>query len=251
MNAIIIAAGSGKRISNAGKSIPKSLINVNGKSIINYQIEALNKLKIENIIVITGKYSEKFKIKNIQYVNDKDHEKHDILGSLMEAKDFLKDDVIVLYSDIIFEFKILEQILDSKENISIAVDMNWKVNYEGRTEHPEDEAENVLINKNGDIIQIEKNIKNDNLSIGEFLGIIRFANDGARIFVKKYEEIFEKNQGKFHKASSILKSYLTDMLQELIDCKIKIEPIFISGKWCEIDTMQDLKNAEKKFQINH
>ena len=159
MNAIIIAAGSGKRISNAGKSIPKSLINVNGKSIINYQIEALNKLKIENIIVITGKYSEKFKIKNIQYVNDKDHEKHDILGSLMEAKDFLKDDVIVLYSDIIFDNKILEQILDSKENISIAVDMNWKVNYEGRTEHPEDEAENVLINKNGDIIQIEKNIK--------------------------------------------------------------------------------------------
>ena len=111
-------------------------------------------MELENIIVISGKYSEKFKIKNIQYVNDKDHEKHDILGSLMEAKNFLKDDVIVMYSDIIFEFKIIEQMLNSKENISIAVDMNWKVNYEARTDHPEDEAENVLINKNGDIIEI-------------------------------------------------------------------------------------------------
>ena len=247
MNAIIIAAGSGKRISNDVKSIPKSLINVNGKPIIDYQIKALKKLKIENIIVITGKYSEKFKINNVHYVNDKDHEKHDILGSLMEGKDFLKDDVIVLYSDIIFEFKILEQILDSKESISIAVDMNWKVNYEGRTDHPEDEAENVLINKNGDVIQIKKNIKNNDLSVGEFLGIIKFTKNGSKIFVKKYEEILEKNQGKFHEASSILKSYLTDMLQELIDSKIKIEPVFISGKWCEIDTMQDLKNAEKRF----
>ena len=37
------------------------------------------------------------------------------------------------------------------------------------------------------------------------------------------------------------------MIQELIDSNIKIEPILISGKWCEIDTMQDLKNAEKIF----
>ena len=41
MNAIIIAAGSGKRISDDVKSIPKSMINVNGKPIINFQIEVL------------------------------------------------------------------------------------------------------------------------------------------------------------------------------------------------------------------
>ena len=146
MNAIIIAAGSGKRISKDIESTPKSLININGKPIIDYQIEILRRLKIKNIFVITGKYSEKFKIKNVQYVHDKEHEKHDILGSLMEAKAFLKDDVIVLYSDVIFDFEILKQVVDSKESISIAVDMNWKKNYEGRTDHPEDEAENVLIN---------------------------------------------------------------------------------------------------------
>jgi len=247
LNAIIIAAGSGKRISNEVKSTPKSLINVNGKSIINYQIDVLKKLKIKDIIVITGKYNEKFTIKNLQYVNDEEHEEHDILGSLMVAKNFLKDDVLVLYSDIIFETKILEQVIESKENISIAVDMNWEKNYEGRTDHPKSEAENVLINDNQEIIKIKKNIKNDNFSVGEFLGIIKFVNDGTKIFVEKYDEMIGKNQGRFHDAPSILKSYLTDMLQELIDCQIKIEPVFVSGKWCEIDTMQDLKKAEEKF----
>lgn len=37
------------------------------------------------------------------------------------------------------------------------------------------------------------------------------------------------------------------MIQELIENDIKVEPIFIDGKWCEIDTSEDLKNAEKLF----
>ena len=111
MNAIIIAAGSGKRISDDVKSIPKSMINVNGKPIINFQIEVLKKSGIKKIFVITGKYHEKFNVNNVEYVHDKEHEKHDILGSLMEGKEFLKGDVVILYSDIIFEEKIIQQIL--------------------------------------------------------------------------------------------------------------------------------------------
>ena len=62
MKAIIIAAGSGQRISKYVKSIPKSLINVNGKAIIDYQIRALKHAGINEIIIVTGKFGEKFKI---------------------------------------------------------------------------------------------------------------------------------------------------------------------------------------------
>jgi len=37
------------------------------------------------------------------------------------------------------------------------------------------------------------------------------------------------------------------MIQELIDVGEKVGPIFIHGQWCEIDTLQDLENARKKF----
>jgi len=46
---------------------------------------------------------------------------------------------------------------------------------------------------------------------------------------------------------SLEKAYLTDMIQELIDSKIKVTPIVVSGKWCEIDTMQDMQRAAKLF----
>ena len=247
MNAIIIAAGSGKRISNNTKNIPKSMVRVNGKPIIEYQLSVLKKAGIHEVCVITGPYSEKFNIKNIKYVKDEKYQKHDILGSLMEAKKYFKENTLVLYSDIIFELKIIEKVIDSKEDISIAVDMNWEENYVGRTEHPKSEAENVELDNNEEIIKIKKNIQNTKNNVGEFLGIIKFRNNGTELFVKKYEELIKKNSGLFHEAPSILKAYVTDMIQELIDSNIKIKPILISGKWCEIDTMQDLKNAEKIF----
>jgi len=247
MNAIIIAAGSGKRISDDVKNIPKSMVQINGKPIIEHQLSVLNKAGINQVYIITGPHSEKFNIKNVKYVKDEKYERHDILGSLMEAKKFLEKDTLVLYSDIIFELKIIEKILDSKEDISIAVDMNWEKNYEGRTEHLKSEAENIELNNNDEIIKIKKNIQNVKNNVGEFLGIIKFRNRGSELFVKKYEELIKNSNGLFHESPSILKAYVTDMIQELIDSDIKIKPIFVSGKWCEIDTMQDLKNAEKIF----
>jgi choline kinase len=247
MNAIIIAAGLGKRISDDVKNIPKSMVKINGKPIIEHQLSVLNKAGINQIYVITGPHSEKFNVKNVTYVKDKEYEKHDILGSLMEAKNFFKKDTLILYSDIIFESKIIEKILSSKEDISIAVDMNWEKNYVGRTEHPKSEAENVELNSNEEIIKIKKNIQNIKNNVGEFLGIIKFRNNGSELFVKRYEELIKNNDGLFHESPSILKAYVTDMIQELIDLNIKIKPILISGKWCEIDTMQDLRNAEKVF----
>ncbi len=247
MKAIIIAAGSGKRISEDVKDLPKSLLTVNGKPIIAYQIQALKQVGIKNIVVITGIHDEKFGIENVHYIKDHYYNEHDIMGSLMEAKDFLKNDVLVLYSDIIFELKILKQILDSKGDISIAIDMTWEKMYEGRTEHPKSEAENVQLNKAKKIIKIKKNIKNENNDVGEFLGIVKFSPYGSGLFVKQYEELIKTHVGTFQQAPSVLKAYLTDMIQELVDSQIDVEAVIISGKWCEIDTNQDLEIAQKIF----
>ncbi len=247
MNAIIIAAGSGKRISKNVKDLPKSLLTVNGKPIIAYQIQTLKQAGVDDIIIIIGRHDEEFEIENVHYVKDHYYNDHDILGSLMEAKDFLKNDVLVVYSDIIFESKILRQILDSKGDISIAIDMAWEKMYEGRPNHPKYEAENVQLDKAKKIIKIKKNIKNENNDVGEFLGIVKFSPYGSGLFVKQYEELIKTHVGTFQQSPSVLKAYLTDMIQELVDSKIDVEPVIISGKWCEIDTTQDLERAQKIF----
>jgi len=247
MRAIIIAAGSGKRISEAIKDLPKSLVNVNGRPIIDYQIAALKKIGISDTVIITGPHGDKFNLTDVRYVKDQNYDEHDILGSLMEAREFIKNDVLILYSDIIFDVDVIRQVLATSGDIVIAVDMNWERAYAGRTEHPKSEAENILLDSANAIIKIRKNINDGDDTVGEFLGIIRLSPTGSEIFVKKYDELINNHQGKFQQAPSVPKAYLTDMIQELIDSNIEVKPAFISSKWCEIDTMQDLKNAEKLF----
>ena len=247
MKAIIIGAGSGARLGSFARKLPKSLIEINKKTIIQRQISLFKNNGIFDIIIITGPYSEKFNLTDITYVHDENHLEHDILGSLMEARNYIKGYVLLTYSDILFDESILRQIIETKSDISIPIDMNWEDKYNGRIEHPKSEAENVLLDQNGKIIQIKKNIQNSNNKIGEFLGIVKLSDLGSKIFVEQYEKLLKNHKGQFHSASSLVKAYLTDMIQDLIDSKISITPIFISGNWCEIDTHQDLEIAKKMF----
>ena len=247
MKAIIIAAGTGTRLGKKESNLPKALLKVNGQTILSRQISILKKMGIEEIIVITGSYNQKFPSMGITYVNDLDHNEHDILGSLLVAKNYIQDDVIITYSDILFDETILAQIIQQKCDIGIAIDMNWKEAYQSRTLHPLTEAENVLLSDNKNILKIQKNIKSHEGRVGEFLGFVKLSSHGSKIITNKFEYLLANHTGTFHNATSLKKAYTTDFIQELVNSKIIVTPIFISGKWCEIDTSQDLEIAEKMF----
>ena len=246
MKAIVIAAGEGSRMGKLTKNIPKPLVLVNGKSIIERQLSILKQNKILDVIIVTGSHNEKFNFKNVVYVNDLDHKKHDTLGSLMTARDYMNDEIIITYADQIFDEKIMESINNFSGDIGIAVDLDWEKNYVNRDQHPKSEAENVLINGN-EILEIRKNISEckKNEKIGECLGLMKLSRKGSKMFLDKYSELEISHQGKFHNAPSLEKALISDMIQELIDSEINVEPIYVSGKWCEIDTPQDLEIARK------
>jgi len=76
---------------------------------------------------------------------------------------------------------------------------------------------------------------------------MKFSRKASKVFLDKYSELEISHQGKFHNAPSLEKALISDMIQELIDSEINVEPIYVSGKWCEIDTPQDLQIARKLF----
>ena len=248
MKAIILAAGEGSRMGKLAQNIPKPLVMVNGKSIIERQLSILKQNKILDVIIVTGSHNEKFNFKNVVYVNDLDHKKHDTLGSLITARDYMNDEIIITYADQIFDEKIMESINNFSGDIGIAVDLDWEKNYVNRDQHPKSEAENVLINGN-EILELRKNISEckENEKIGECLGLMKFSRKASKVFLDKYSELDTSHKGKFHNAPSLEKALISDMLQELIVSGIRISPIYVNGKWCEIDTLQDLQIARKLF----
>jgi choline kinase len=229
------------------QNIPKPLVKVNGKSIIERQLSILKQNEISDIIIITGPRSEKFNFEKIRYIRDENFQEHDQLGSLMSAKKEIDEDVIILFADIIFENIVLVKILESKSNISIVVDMNWGKTYALRADAQFDEADKVRFEK-GNVSRIFKTMTEEDkkFEIGEFIGLMKLSKNGSKQLVDCYEKI-HGHKGKFHDAQSIEKAKLVDILQELIENKINIDPIRITGRWCEIDTEKDLEIAEKIF----
>ena len=70
---------------------------------------------------------------------------------------------------------------------------------------------------------------------------------GIKIFRTEYSKLINNYKGNFHEAKSIQTGYITDMLQELINLQYLVNPVIINGKWCEIDTLQDLERAKTMF----
>ena len=248
MIVIILNAGSGTRLGELTKNLPKGLLDINGKSLIERQIENFSSKNIEKILLIVGPNSDKFNLKNVDYVFDETYNEHEQLGSLFAAKKFMVNDVIISFGDVLVEKNVFEQIIKSSFDIGLAIDLNWKQNYIGRSMHPESEADLVKIESDL-ITKIQKNlVKKDVEKIGEFLGIMKLNKNGAKIFVETYNKLQELHNEKFHTADSFNKAFLTDFIQELIDREIPINPILINGNWLEIDTSQDLDSAREKIK---
>ena len=250
MKVVFIAAGIGARLANITKGLPKPLVDINGKSLIERQISLLKKNEIDDILVITGPHHEKFTIPEIDYVNDPKYTEHDQVGSLMAARTKIYGDVLILFADILFDTTILKQVLASRGDIVIAVDLSWKEYYKKRNDNSFSEADKVAM-KNDKIVRIykdEKKLNEENTSIGEFLGIMKLTKIGSRILIEKFEELEKHHNGGFHDAASFKKAKIIDLLQELIQSNIHIVPSIIQGKWCEIDTPNDLVLAKQLFK---
>lgn len=244
MKVIIIAAGMSKRLRPLTEHKPKCMLEVKGKTILQRQLEIFRDLGINDISLIKGYKKEAIDYKGIKYYTNDNYENNNILGSLFYAEKEMGQEFIVTYSDILFDRSVVEKLLECKSEIGVIVDEEWKGSYEGRTLHPLEEAEKVIISK-GKVVNIGKLLDMDlSLVSGEFIGMAKFSEAGAKILVGEYHKAKELFANKpFQKAALFEKAYLTDMLQHLVNNNHKVSPVLIKGKWREIDTPQDLEKV--------
>ena len=245
MKVIILAAGRGTRLGHHTKEIPKGLVDVNGKSIIERQIELFEKNGITDIVIVRGYKKEKFCWDNVTFIDNEDFANNNQLASLVLAQNMVSGNVLILFGDLIFEQTILDQILASSSDISIAVDLNWKEHYDENRNNQfpalaEIESDKITrISENKSLVRKK--------SSGEFFGIMKLSSKGSKILTDVIEKT-KHHKGKFHGSDSFAMGKLPDVIEEVIDLGFTVKPIFVSGKWFEVDTILDLEKAKTMFQ---
>ena len=252
---LIIAAGLGSRLKKHTENLPKCMLDFGGKTILQRQLDAYKKNSITDISIVRGYKKNKIKYKGIKYFENTDYKNNNILNSIFYAEDFINGNLIISYSDILFDSTVVKRLLKSNHDISVVVDIDWRGYYVGRKDHPISEAENVIFNSNNEVEKIGKINTGAEEVHGEFIGMIKLSNRGTEIF-KEYFHKFKKIYWNkpFQRAKIFQKAYLTDFIQELVDRGIKVHCVIIEGGWKEIDTVEDYKKAldgfKKKFTKN-
>jgi len=247
MKAIIIAAGPSTRLRPFTDYKPKCLLTIEGKTILDRTLEAIYSCGINDIVIIRGYQKETIDLPNIRYYDNDDYYNNNILESLFYAEKEMDDEFIFTYSDILYSKEIVQKLLDSPYDFSLVVDTAWRKRYKGRTKHPTDEAELVLV-EDGKITHLSK-FYNPDVAYGEFIGLGKISKKGAEIFTRNYNRAkYNKTckfVGRFHDATTIEKAYLTDMFEELIVRGYSIFSVDIEEGWVELDTDQDFEYAKK------
>ena len=245
---LIVAAGLGSRLKDNTKNIPKCMLDFGGKTLLQRQLSSYKKCGINDISLVRGYKKDKINYKDIKYFYNDNFKKNNILNSIFYAEEKLNGNIIIAYSDILFEPYVVQRTLDSDHDISVVVDVDWKHYYIDRKEHPLTEAENVIFNSNNEVVKIGKIASEKEEVHGEFIGMIKLNHRGCEIFKKNFHRTKKNFWNKpFQRANTFQQAYLTDLIQELVDIGIKVHCVIIERGWKEIDTVEDYKKALLSF----
>ena len=248
LKVIILAAGQGERLRPLTKNLPKCMVNLFGKSILERQIDIFRNLGIDDISVVTGYCNDKINLDKIQKFENKNFMTTNMVESLFTAKEKFNDSVIVSYGDIIFESNIIQSLIDSRHDISVVIDKNWQDLWNVRFENPLDDAESLVLDDNEFILKLGQKVENINNIQGQFIGLMKFQNDGIKNtinFYKKMKSISNLSTNPLNPNLPFEKSYMTDFLQGLINNNEKLKAIIIKNGWLEVDSLKDYNLYQK------
>lgn len=245
MKAIILAAGQGTRLKKYTENLPKGMLSFNGKTIIERQIELYRECGISDIIIVRGFAADKIDYDGVIYYTNEDYANTNMVESLMTAKDEFDDDIIVSYSDILFEKRLLQGMMDTGDDFAVAVDDNWKDYWQMRYGTVEFDTESLSIDDDDNITELGLEAPATEDIDARYIGLLKFTQNGldyaTDIMERAYEE-FEDTPWQ-QSGKTVRKAYMTDLLNAIIQSGRKVRAVHFCNGWIEFDTNEDYEKA--------
>ena len=244
MQAIILAAGMGKRLKQLTQNNTKCMVKVNGIPMINRTLSQLEHCSLSRIVVVVGyegqKLMEHIRTLDIKtpvvFVDNPIYNKTNNIYSLFLAKDYLLDeDTLLLESDVIFEDSVLDCLVnDSRDSLALVAKYESWMDGTCVRLSEQDDIIDMISKKQFRFSEIDDYYKTVNL--------YKFSREFSRTHYVPFLEAYTKALGNNEYYEQVLK-----VLVALDDPGIKAKRLSPDQKWYEIDDIQDLDIAESMF----
>ena len=243
MQAIILAAGMGKRLGEYTKNNTKCMVPVNGTPLIDRVLRQLAQHDITKVVIVVGYEGKKLMDYlgpernglKIEYVNNPVYDKTNNIYSLALAKHKLQDDdTLLIESDLIFDDGMLDLLLDNSYP-NLALVAKYESWMDGTMVRIDDD--NNIVN----FITKDAFRYSDTASYYKTVNIYKFSKEFSRTKYVPFLEAYTKAVGNNEYYENVLR-----IISFLNSHELKALPI-TSEKWYEIDDKQDLDIAEALF----
>lgn len=243
MQAIILAAGMGKRLGELTKNNTKCMVKVNGVSLIDRTLTQLSQLDLNRVVIVIGYKGDnlrqyignEYKGLKIEYIENPVYDKTNNIYSLSLAKKELQEeDTLLVESDLIFDDSLFPMIVDNPYP-NLALVAKYETWMDGTMVRLDDEN-NIV-----DFVPKKAFEYNDVDSYYKTVNIYKFSKDFLRTQYVPFLDAYTKALGNNEYYEQVLR-----VITLLDKCDLKALPL--SGqKWYEIDDVQDLDIAETIF----
>jgi L-glutamine-phosphate cytidylyltransferase len=237
MRVIILAAGQGKRLLPLTADVPKALLDIGGKTLIERQIEAFSSTGVTDFVVVTGYGSDRMERAlrviakrlsvSIATVFNPFYAVADNLASCWLARHVMQGDFIQVNGDNVFRGDLVEKLLSAPvAPVSVAINLK-----------PSFDADDMKVMLDGQrLTEIGKTLPLDTVD-AEAIGFYLFRGSGGKAYVEELELAMRDPQG--------LRRWFPSAVGSLAK-KIEIRAIPIDGlRWCEVDFPVDLQGARQ------
>jgi len=232
MKAIILAAGRGSRMKAETEERPKCMVELAGRSLLNWQLDSLKGAGVEKIAVVTGYLAERFSIPGITYFNNPRWEETNMVVSLVSASEWLREDAcLISYADIVYPVDTAARLCEVPGNIVITYDLDWLKLWEARFEDPLADAETFRVDDSGRLIEIGGRADRVEEIEGQYMGLFKITPSGWRIIESHLACLTDEERDRMD---------VTSMLGGLIKSGVEIDTVPINGRWFEVDSESDL-----------
>ena len=233
MKAIILSAGHGRRLLPMTANTPKCLLDIQGRTVVEWQIDHLIENGINDITVVVGYgadqvealLDERYGPKQVRTLYNPFFDIADNLATAWMARGELTGDFVLLNGDTIFEPAVLRSLLDSPvKPITLA-----------RDHKPRYDSDDMKVCTDGDrLVKIGKDLESDTVD-GESIGMLLFREQGNRLFRDAIEQAM--------RTPAALQQWYLSVIDQLASSGHVWSHSIHGLQWGELDYPVDLDRA--------
>ena len=243
MAAIILAASRGDELRELTEDKPKTMVHIQGMSILSHIVDAYNAVSVKNITVVRGYKKEVVNLPNLTYVDNEEFADTGELDSLLKAlrsKNGKFQDTIISYGDVLFHQYIPQALFQEPDDFVMFVDSQWEgresyARLDGFTECRLPNSRQAFHSKVY-LKHIGKDIPKDSIH-GVCMGFLKVSSKNCQ----QVQEILECLLADPANGKAVM----SQLYQELLRRDFPIRVLYTIGHWLDINSLDDIVQAGK------